>query len=56
MFLLNNLYGSEKNVALRGTQTLTSHSPGECPNHLDHHLYMLLTVFSSPLRAYWSGL
>ena len=36
----------EKNVALGGAQTLTSHSLGECPNYLDHQLYMLLTVFS----------
>ena len=35
-------------------QALTSHSQGKCPNHLDHGLYMLLTVFNSPLRAYWS--
>ena len=36
MILLNNLkQTSERNVALGGSQTLTSHSPGEHPNHLD---------------------
>ena len=52
MFLLNNLKQmSEKNVALRGVRTLTSHSPGKYPDHLDHRLYMLLTVLNSPLRG-----
>ena len=37
MFLLNNLKQmSEKNVALGGAQTLTSHSLDKHPNHLDH--------------------
>ena len=54
MFPLNNLkQTSEKNVALGGAQTLTSCSPGKCPNHLGHQLYMLPTVLNSPLRAYW---
>ena len=55
MLLLNNLHDSEKNVTLGGAWTLTSHSLGKCPNHLDYQLYMLLTVLNSPLRAYWSG-
>ena len=44
----------EKNVALGGAQTHTSHSLERHPNHLDHQLYMLLSVFNSQLRAYWS--
>ena len=56
MFLLNNLkQTSEKNVAPGGAQTYSSYSLGKHPNHLDHWLYMLLTVLNSPLRAYWSG-
>ena len=55
MFLLNNLkQTSEKNVAPVRARTLTSRSLGKHPNHLDHWLYMLLTVLNSPLRAYWS--
>ena len=55
MILINNLkQASEKNVALGGAQTLTSHSPGKHCNHLDHQLYMLLTVLNSPPRVYWS--
>ena len=48
MILINNLkQTSEKNVAPGGAQTLTSHSLGEHPNHLDHHLdYMLLTTLT----------
>ena len=41
----------EKNVALGRAPTCTSCSPGECSSHLDHWLYMLLTVFRSPLRS-----
>ena len=37
MFHLNTLkQTSEKNVALQGAQTLTSHNLGECPNHLNY--------------------
>ena len=54
MILINNLkQTSEKNVVLDRAQTCTSHSLGKCPNHLDHWLYMLLTVFNSPLRVYF---
>ena len=59
---INNMFSckqlkhmSEKNIALGGTQTLTSHSLGKHPNHLNHQLYMLLTVLNSSLSAYWSG-
>ena len=46
---------SEKNVALGGAQTLTSHCLVEHPKHLDHQIYMLPTVLNSALKAYWSG-
>ena len=44
-----------KRVVLGGAQTHTSCSPGKCPKHLDHHHYMLFTVFNSQLRAHCSG-
>ena len=40
-----------KRVVLGGAWTHTFHSLGECPNHLDHQHYMLLTVLNSPLTA-----
>ena len=56
MILINDLkQTSEKNVALGRAQTCTSHSLDEHLNHLDHQLYMFLTVLNSPLRVYWSG-
>ena len=50
MFLLNDLKQmSEKNVVLRGAQTLTSHSLGDYPNHLEHWS----TGFSLSLTLHW---
>ena len=47
MFIINNLSRQcERNVAPGGAQTLTSCSLGECPNCLDHQLYMLLTALT----------
>ena len=53
MFLINSL-GQWKECSSGWSSNPTSHCLGECPNHLDHQLYMLLTVLNSLLRAYWS--
>ena len=59
ILILNNIFSQtitkvRKSIALGGAQTQTSCSPGKHPNHLDHQHHMLLLVFNSPLRAYWS--